>query len=367
MWISLLLGVAAASASSPKLRDLDTKISEEKASAARLHAQELDVLSTLAAAEAAVDATERSLASAEQKSRESQATLDAAILNEQQAQALLHKATETLAPRLRARQRMGHEGLMRFLVDAPTFAELLTRQRALDTLLKRDLELVTTLRAATDAARVSREKTAAAKTIVAAAVQDEAVRRASLDQKRATEAALLARIRNDKALHEAAARELEKARQELLRTLAGLPRSPPRKATFRALRGRLPWPTHGRIEVRFGKVEDPRLHTLSLQQGLDLRAPTGTPVVAIAPGKVVHAGWLHGYGNLLIVDQGDGYYTLFAHLATMARNVGDAVGEGDRLGDVGDTASLKGAYLYFEIRSGTQPQDPARWLGPRRF
>jgi septal ring factor EnvC (AmiA/AmiB activator) len=88
----------------------------------------------------------------------------------------------------------------------------------------------------------------------------------------------------------------------------------------------------------------------------------GAEVRAVAPGRVAHAGWFKGYGNLVIVDHGDGYHTLVAHLASMSTAMGEEVEPGALLGTVGDTGSLKGTYLYFEIREKGRPIDPRAWL-----
>lgn len=132
---------------------------------------------------------------------------------------------------------------------------------------------------------------------------------------------------------------------------------------IRNLRGRLLFPVPaGEIETRFGRSKDPRFKTVTLQRGIDVRAPEGTVVRAVHGGTVVHAGWFRGYGNLLIVDHGSGMFSLMAHLATLDRAVGDAVRRGDRLGTVGESGSLKGSYLYFELRDGQTPLDPEPWL-----
>ncbi len=132
---------------------------------------------------------------------------------------------------------------------------------------------------------------------------------------------------------------------------------------MRSQRGKLLFPVDaGRIETRFGRAKDPRFGTITLQRGLDIRAPEGTEVHAIHGGTVVHAGWFSGYGNLVILDHGEGLFSLFAHLATLTHAVGDQVARGEPIGTVGDTGSLKGAYLYFELRDGQKPLDPERWL-----
>jgi septal ring factor EnvC (AmiA/AmiB activator) len=116
------------------------------------------------------------------------------------------------------------------------------------------------------------------------------------------------------------------------------------------------------VEVGFGKVVNPLFNTVTVQKGLDIRAPEGAPVRAVAAGTVVYAGWLRGYGNLLILDHGGGYHSLMAHLATLGPAPGAEVQAGEEVGTVGDTGSLKGAYLYFEIRKSGQAVDPGPWL-----
>jgi septal ring factor EnvC (AmiA/AmiB activator) len=171
-------------------------------------------------------------------------------------------------------------------------------------------------------------------------------------------------------------RELEEAERALSQKLGELSaKAPPAmvapeitlKASIRKARGRLPFPLeHGRIEVRFGRAVDKRFNTVTLQKGIDVRAPLGTPVKAVWDGKVAHAGWFKGFGNLLIIDHGDRVFSLMAHLDSLEKAVGDVVRQGDEVGTVGDTGSLKGAYLYFELRDGQKPLDPERWLSRKR-
>ena len=128
--------------------------------------------------------------------------------------------------------------------------------------------------------------------------------------------------------------------------------------------GRLPRPVDGPVEVPFGRVVNPRFKTVTVQNGVELKAAAGVEVRAVAPGRVVHAGWFRGFGNLVIVDHGEGFHTLVAHLASMTTAMGEEVQAGALLGTVGDTGSLKGPYLYFEIREKGRPVDPRAWLRP---
>ena len=176
---------------------------------------------------------------------------------------------------------------------------------------------------------------------------------------------LLASLREERQLQEQSVRELAAAQRRLDGQLAQLRSAAKAPATgFGRLRGRVPWPVDGAvIEVAFGKVVNARFNTVTQQNGLDLRVHEGAEVRAVGTGQVAFAGWFRGYGNLVIVDHGDGYHTLYAHLAAVARKAGDMVEAGDLVGLVGDTGSLKGAYLYFELRANGKPVDPMPWLG----
>ena len=136
----------------------------------------------------------------------------------------------------------------------------------------------------------------------------------------------------------------------------------PQPGGFDAQQGQLPWPTVGRLEVPFGKRVDPSSDIILLAKGIDIRAAQNAEVRAVFPGEVVFADWFDGYGRMLILSHEGGYYTLYGHLESFAASVGAQLATQQLLGFVGDTGSIKGAYLYFEIREGREPVDPLDWL-----
>ena len=131
---------------------------------------------------------------------------------------------------------------------------------------------------------------------------------------------------------------------------------------FNANRSRLPWPVIGPIGLRFGQLETTGTRTRLTSRGLHLQAKAGTPVQAIAQGKVVYADWLEGYGNVVIIDHSSGYHSLSAHLSAIDVTVGKFVSTQELIGTVGDTGSTRGTEFYFEIRDDGQAVDPLQWL-----
>jgi septal ring factor EnvC (AmiA/AmiB activator) len=240
------------------------------------------------------------------------------------------------------------------------------RRYLLGRILSRDLALLGEARAALaerERARAEREAEAVRLKALALDVDD---RRQQAEAKREERETLLAALRGARVFHERAAVEAGTQARRLAEFVSTLP--PPRAGLagpsgFAARRGKLAAPAPGPITVGFGRVVNPKFNTVTVQNGVDLEAPAGAAVRAVAPGRVVHAGWFKGYGNLVIVDHGEGYHTLVAHLASMRTAMGEEVDAGDVLGTVGDSGSLKGPYLYFEIREKGRPVDPRPWLG----
>jgi septal ring factor EnvC (AmiA/AmiB activator) len=127
--------------------------------------------------------------------------------------------------------------------------------------------------------------------------------------------------------------------------------------------GRLPWPLGGRVITTFGPQRHPRFNTLTVNNGIEVvPGKDGKTVRAVHPGRVAYADYFEGYGNLLIIDHGLAYYTLYGHLADFLVAKGDAVRAEQPVGVAGDTGSLRGECLYFEIRFRAKALDPLQWL-----
>lgn len=128
---------------------------------------------------------------------------------------------------------------------------------------------------------------------------------------------------------------------------------------FKQLKGKLSLPVKGEIINRFGT---PRPDSTVEWRGLFLRTSSGQPVKAIASGQVVFADWLRGFGNLLIVDHGDSYMSLYANNETLHKEVGDILRGGDTIAAVGNSGGNQDFGLYFELRHKSKPFDPIKWM-----
>jgi septal ring factor EnvC (AmiA/AmiB activator) len=199
-------------------------------------------------------------------------------------------------------------------------------------------------------------------------VQESDGKKRELEAQEAQSRALLQQIqKNKKTTEQALAEQSERARQleVLMKKLASQEIVLPfRFIPFYEKKGKLSWPIAGKVITRFGPER--YLNTTTINNGIEI-APSkdARTVQAIHPGKVIFSDHFQGYGNLLIIDHGLNYYTLYGHCAEFLVDKGDLIRGEQAIAIAGDTGSLKGISLYFEIRFKARPLDPLQWLRRR--
>ncbi|MDO9309093.1 MAG: peptidoglycan DD-metalloendopeptidase family protein [Deltaproteobacteria bacterium] len=145
-----------------------------------------------------------------------------------------------------------------------------------------------------------------------------------------------------------------------LKPLAELPPVPDRG--FSSQKGRMSLPVRGAILESFGKHKHPEFNSYTFSKGLSISAGSGADIKAIYEGSVIFADYFKGFGNMIIVDHGGGYFSLYAHASRLTKKVGANVSRNETIASVGDVDSTKGPILYFEIRHQGKPVDPAGWV-----
>ncbi|MBI4209468.1 MAG: peptidoglycan DD-metalloendopeptidase family protein [Deltaproteobacteria bacterium] len=186
-----------------------------------------------------------------------------------------------------------------------------------------------------------------------------------LAKERGKKLSFLASLRRQKELSRKAIVELEQSSKDIETLIQEVEANLKKRLspTFADRKGGLELPAAGKIIGTFGQAFEPGLQQPYFRSGIDIAAAMGAEVRAIHAGQVIYADWLDGYGKALIIDHGGGYHTVSSHLSEILKQVGDTVSKGEVVGLVGDTGSIKGAYLYFEIRFNGKATDPLDWLG----
>jgi septal ring factor EnvC (AmiA/AmiB activator) len=134
---------------------------------------------------------------------------------------------------------------------------------------------------------------------------------------------------------------------------------------FSKNKGKLPWPVRGSLLHAYGKQHDSRLKTTINRTGIDIKAKAGSEVKAIFTGIVSMVTYLSGYGNTVILDHGDGYYSVYSHLDEIYAELDQLVDAGQVIGLVGDSGSLEGVKLHFALFSSQRTENPQQWLAKR--
>jgi len=190
-------------------------------------------------------------------------------------------------------------------------------------------------------------------------------------KKRIERTQLIAYIRTKKKMKKSVINNLQQAARSLDRKINALAdeilaepelTQPITSKKFLDQKGLLMMPVKGKIVSRFGSYKNYKFNVTNFRSGIDIQADKGEPIRAVCDGKVLFANWFKGYGNMVIIDHGDSFYTVYAHIEDIFKSKGDAVETGEVVATVGDSGSLNGPELYFEVRHHGKPIDPLKWL-----
>jgi septal ring factor EnvC (AmiA/AmiB activator) len=360
-----------------KLQQTQKQLKEERERAAAARARETSILADLEEIERRLSAKQRDVARLETRIKKAQSDVvmyrgEISKLERQRA-----GQVNALAGRLRVMYRVHSQGgALPVILSGEDPVTRAVAVRHLASLAALDARLIQEYRVTSDRLADRKGKEEAQQQELAGLHEDAKREQAEVDREVAKRRVILAKVRDERAYHERMVGELTEASHRLeafirelqakQRRLAKIP--PPKggieppSVGFGALRGRLPWPTEGKIVTGFGAQVHPRFGTRTFRNGVDIEAAVGREVLAVHGGHVIYTGWFKGYGNLIIVDHGNEYYTLYAHIAEIEAKEGEDVRQGQRIGTVGDTGSLAGPRLYFEVRYQGKPQDPEQWL-----
>ena len=139
----------------------------------------------------------------------------------------------------------------------------------------------------------------------------------------------------------------------------------PRRKGQRPEVGSLLWPAEGEVVTLFGRQKHPTFETYVNKKGIEIRTGEGSKIRAVSSGNVVYADWLKGYGLVVILDHNNGFFSLYAHASKLLVKDSDRVQVGQVIGETGESGLTDKNILYFELRKGTEPVDPLRWLVKR--
>lgn len=287
--------------------------------------------------------------------------------------------------RLSSLYKAGELGALRMFFSAESFPQLAENIRYMTSIIENDKKIFSEYSQKIDqlkSLKLNLERNALKKERIMTGIEQK---KREIEEEKSKKALYLGKVRQDRKSYETSLKELQTnaARLQTMITrlnalsrrklysrhekpgsrqkqLAELPPVPDRG--FASQKGRLSFPVRGEVVESYGKHKHPEFNSFTFSKGVSISAPSGTEIKSIYEGTVIFADYFKGFGNMIIVDHGGGYFTLYAHASRLAKKVGAEVARHETIGSVGDVDSSRGSMLYFEIRNQGKPVDPAGWV-----
>ncbi|MDQ6894744.1 MAG: peptidoglycan DD-metalloendopeptidase family protein [Acidobacteriota bacterium] len=277
------------------------------------------------------------------------------------------KSRGALVSRARVLQRFGRFGYFRVLLEAKDARGFLQSLERLDELARRDGRLLASHRTAERRLEDDLAREEAIKTELDSIWTRSRREVAAMASLRSARETLLARERKTAASGQVEVHALSDKAARLERLLDTLSRQSNGETAdaaggIRPWKGVLDWPAKGAVMETFGRHRHPKFDAWTVSNGVALSTSAGTPVRAVYAGKTVYAQWLAEYGNLVILDHGDGIFTLYAWLQSVAVGTGSVIAAGTQVGTAGTGPGRDEPGVYFEVRDRQKASDPIAWL-----
>lgn len=279
----------------------------------------------------------------------------------------------SIAARLRLLYTEGRTGYLQSLFAAESFADMANRMDFVSWVARREGQLVRQFQENLDQLQALTEKQTQAREALLALHEETNKSIQNISGLKRSKRTVLTSLSREKSLHERTLEDLQRSAEEVDKLVKELDqRFQLAQARMRQTPAKVPsvgsflWPAEGKVVSYFGKQKHPTFDTFVNKKGIEIQAREGTPIQAISDGTVVYADWLKGYGLVVIVDHGTGFYSLYAHASKLMVKENDRVKAGHQLGETGETGLAQEDTLYFELRKGTTPIDPLKWLAKQR-
>ena len=280
----------------------------------------------------------------------------------------LNEKRKQLAYRLNQTYRYGRGYQTQFLLTAESPVEFLKRYYYLQKMTDKDRELIATVTSSIQTIETGKSQLQSDLDELGKLRNEKSKEEKNRQKVRTQKEKLLGNIRQEKKLQTQSIADLEESRSQIQGIIekleaeaAKIPSGLP-EGVFASYRGKMDWPVSGDILSTFGQKVDPANQTVTFNSGIVIKADAGEYIHAVADGYLIYQGWLRGYGRFIILQHDSGFYTLYAHLNDVLVEDGSMVRSGDALATVGDSGSLLGPALHFEIRQGKKQLDPLEWL-----
>jgi septal ring factor EnvC (AmiA/AmiB activator) len=376
-WPGAAHAAAGSGAKEKELRELRGRIEALQKRLAETEGSKTEAVDALKESERAISEANRVLRDLAQQSREVRSQLEALQAESRKREDDLKGQQALLARLLHQQYLAGRAEPLKLLLNGEDPDQIARQLHYFGYVSRARAELIAELRASLGRlAQLTREAELKASELAAIAAEQQA-QRGLLEREKRARGQVLAKISRDIERQRREIGTLRRDENRLARLVESLARLIAREkpaprvrvervpdgstdgGPFHQLRGKLSLPVRGELVNRFGS---PRADGGALWKGLFIAARAGDEVRAVAAGRVVYADWLRGFGNLLIIDHGEAYMSLYANNEALYKRVGDPIRGGETIATVGNSGGNPDSGLYFELRHQGRPLDPLGWV-----
>jgi septal ring factor EnvC (AmiA/AmiB activator) len=350
-----------------ELASLRLKLTALRSRYAGTKKREADIRQSLEAAELNLQIRRAERRELELKTADAEKAESDAVKFRDDAKGKVAELRADLSARVSTLYRMGRLGYLRTLATIESGHSFLRSLQVLSYQARKDILLIEAYEKALADLKGREDELGKRRSDLKVLVREARAKEAELAEARVEQAELLRRVSRaaEDERSQVATLETKTTRLEALLELLESRGRPlgPGVASIRKFRGALDWPARGKVVVPFGRIANPKFpKTFLRSSGWTIDVPSGTEARAVFGGEVVYAQWLKGYGNLVVLDHGEGVFTLYGRLLPSTARQGDRVALGDRVGTVGEPPEDEVAGLYFEVRDSRASVDPQLWL-----
>jgi murein hydrolase activator len=272
--------------------------------------------------------------------------------------------------KLRVMQRFGYSGdLLMVLLSASDVSQMIRVWRDMEAITGYDNKLLGDYRQNLNELNSEKDRLRSLQSELQRNAAVVAAKEKELAEQMGSKETLLASTRNETEAHKKMLMELQQSSRKLLDIIRESYKNDTYTYAgkgFSHLKGRLHWPVDGRVAIPYGPQKDPRFDTPLFRNGIHIKTAPDVDARAIYGGKVIFSDWFKGYGQLIIVNHGGGYNSLYGNLSQIFSHAGDIIKSDQVIGKVGTSGILNAPGLYFEIRYKGKPLDPTQWLANKR-
>ncbi len=355
-------------ASSPmdKLSEIQSKIKSKLQQVKEAKMKETSLSSKIDNINKNIDSKEKELKKYNKRISRSQSEINALKKNIKQQEAILARRTRYLNERIRALHKRQYGGDALVLMTAADNQDLIKRSKYISLLAYYDQKIIKKYSSSINAIHAKKRNIEDINEKLNKNKNDARKKKETLQSAREKQDKMYAMVKSKRLGQEKKLSELKESSKKLQDMVKKLKsRRIPQSiigSGFKASKGELAWPVNGSVIIPYGEYNDPKLNAKVFKNGVEINAKQGGNAKAIAGGRVVYAQYFEGYGNLLIIDHGSGYNSLYGNLSEIKMKTGELLIAGMDIGKTDKSKNLDVPALYFEIRYKGKPVDPVPWL-----